>query len=70
MIDDQRRAARRRMPADIRALVEQLRALARAPGAQTPDGTQWRTISKGTIDLLVEALVRAWRDEAPEPEIE
>lgn len=51
------------MPADIRALVEELRAIARAPGAQTRDGREWRTISKGTVDLLIGALVRSWRPE-------
>lgn len=52
------------MPADVRALVEELRAIARAPGARTSDGVEWRTIRKGTIDLLVETLVRSWRTEA------
>jgi hypothetical protein len=55
------------MPPEVRALVEELRAISRAPGAQTQDGSQWRTIRKGTVDMLVDLLVRSWRPEDPDP---
>lgn len=48
------------MPADVRALVEQLRAISRSSGVQTKDGTDWRTIPRTTVDAIVEVLVRAW----------
>lgn len=66
MIQDRRKVERRVMPGEIRALVEELRAISRAPGSQTRDGTEWRTIRKGTVDLLVQALVRSWRPEDPD----
>jgi hypothetical protein len=61
MNDERRRVERRAMPADVRALVEQLRAISRASGVQTKDGTDWRTIPRTTVDAVVEVLVRAWR---------
>jgi hypothetical protein len=66
MMEDRRRTERRAMPPEVRALLEELRAISRAPGAQTQDGSQWRTIRKGTVDLLVEVLVRSWRPEDPD----
>jgi hypothetical protein len=63
---ERRGVERRTMPAEIRALVEALRAISRAPGAQTRDGREWRTIDKDTIDWLIKVLVRTWRaDPAP-----
>jgi hypothetical protein len=65
MIEERRRVERRTMPAEIRTLVEELRAISRAPGAQTRDGREWRTINKGTIDMLIDVLVRTWRPDPP-----
>jgi hypothetical protein len=67
MTEERRQVDRRTMPAEIRALVEELRAISRAPGAQTSDGREWRTIKKGTIDLLIDTLLRTWRPENQAP---
>ena len=61
MIEDRRMVERRAMPHEVKRLVEELRAISRAPGARTPDGVEWRTIRKGTVDLIVDLLLRSSR---------
>ena len=63
--EERRRGQRRAMPREVRVLLEDLRSISRRSGAQTSDGTHWRTIPKATVDSAVETLLRLWRTEEP-----
>ena len=63
--EERRRGQRRTMPREIRVLVEDLRSISRRSGAQTADGTHWRTIPKATVDSIIDTLSRVWRTEEP-----
>ncbi len=63
--EERRHGQRRAMPREIRVLLEDLRSVSRRSGAQTADGTHWRTIPKATVDSVIDALSRVWRTEEP-----